>query len=125
MRQLIVYRALNEEDILHVIENKEFAAKLLNGTQQTVIILTQSWCGQWVQMQRWLTHLNEVSDQHSSLSVYYFEYDRSNIFDTFRLFKESYWNNHEVPYLRYYLQGNLITESNYVTQEQFFSAFSV
>ncbi len=116
---------LKDSDIAQVIEKTEFAPGLLNVNQQVAFILTQSWCWQWVEMHGWLKSLASNAQSESSCSVYYYEYDKSDLFDPFRNFKERQWNNHEVPYIRYYHHTNLIAESNYVKQEQFFSYFKL
>ena len=114
---------LKDSDIGLAIEQSEFAPKLLNANQQVALILTQSWCWQWIEMHGWLKTLASNVQTETSCSVYYYEYDKSDLFDPFRHFKERQWNNHEIPYIRYYQLGNLVAVSNYVKQEQFFSYF--
>jgi len=42
-------------------------------------------------------------------------------FEAFMEFKENIFNNREIPYVRYYKNGKLTGESNYVSLEGFVS----
>lgn len=53
------------------------------------------------------------------LHIYYIEYDREPWFETFMEFKETVFNNREIPYVRYYKAGKLTNESNYVPLDGF------
>lgn len=118
------FSPLSDNDILHAIKHAELPEPVVSSNLEVVAILTQSWCWQWIEMNKWLKELVDTSDSHNSPGVYYYEYDKSDLFDKFRVFKERRWENHEVPYLRYYRRGRLIASSNYVTQSQFFFYFA-
>lgn len=78
--------------------------------------MTQDWCSEWKAMQQWIDTLEE----HSDLDIYELIYNRVDYFKDFLTLKEKTWNNDLIPYVRYYSQGVLIHESNYVTREDFF-----
>ncbi len=118
---MFVYKKLSDEDARVAIEQGDFSNELLTSSEYVAIIPTQSWCSQWLMMQQWLRKGEVQSD--IDLSVYYYEYDLSDLFDDFRKFKEGKWENGEVPYIRYYHNGKLISTSNFIAQHQFFATF--
>ena len=118
---MIVYRRLDDADARAAIADREFPADVRNRSEYVAIIPTQSWCSQWIVMQRWLSA--EPADTPLDVAVYYYEYDRSHLFDDFRQFKETIWKNAEIPYIRYYHHGELITTSNFCSREMFFALF--
>ena len=38
-------------------------------------------------------------------------------------FKETHFGNYEIPYIRYYKNGTLVSESNYTTSADFLARF--
>ncbi len=72
-------------------------------------------------MRSWLKKLIKHPDESEGLNIRTFEteYDKSPVFSDFREFKEQVWNNWEVPYLRYYINGKLAAESNFVSSMMF------
>lgn len=118
---MIDYKELTDDEARFTIENKEFPETLTNAAQHVAIIATQSWCSQWIEMKQWIQETKNPTP--TKVAVYYYEYDTKDIFDEFRTMKERMWNNHEVPYIRYYTDGTLVADSNYCSQEQFFARF--
>jgi hypothetical protein len=55
--------------------------------------------------------------------VFVLVYDAVDYFDRFRRFKEDVYGNHQVPYVRYYSDGRLVNETNYVSRRRFLKAF--
>ncbi len=106
---------LTEDQCRAAIKNGDFAEGLRTSAQTVVIVLTQSWCPQWTRIRPWL---EDFSAEKNS-ACYYVEYDREPFFDDFRSFKEGVYCNDQVPYLRYYRDGKLVKESNYVDKATF------
>ena len=81
--------------------------------------MTQDWCPQWKRMKNW------VSDMSDDVNVKFYEiiYNKEKYFNDFRVFKENTWKNGLIPYVRYYVNGELKGESNYVSKEGFMQFF--
>jgi glutaredoxin len=82
------------------------------------LILTQSWCPQWKAMKGYLDSAEK--DGTLQADVRYVEYDNEDFFEEFMRFKEDVYNNREIPYVRYYRNSALSSESNFVSKEGFF-----
>lgn len=121
---MTIRKPLSEDQARHAVQHRELPADVLGSGPNVAVVLTQGWCPQWTAMNGWLGDL-ERSGKPKDLDivVYEFVYDRSPIFDEFREFKESVWGNYQIPYVRYYRDGGLAAESNYVTARRFLSHF--
>jgi len=106
---------LSAEQCASAIERGDFPEELTGSKDRVAIILTQSWCPQWTMMQSWL---QRASDE-AGADVYFSEYDRETFFDEFMRFKEDTLGNRTIPYVRYYRDGRLAAESNYVSKDVF------
>jgi hypothetical protein len=72
----------------------------------------------------WLGFLaNRGRPKDHDITVFEFVYDRVDFFGEFLRFKEAHFNNDQIPYIRYYRDGKLIGESNYVTSRGFLKHF--
>lgn len=118
---MIKRNLIQREQAVTAISNGEFASDLLNSSDRVIVILTQDWCPQWHDMKSWIYRLNVDED----IDIYELEYNRTDYFDEFRNFKESVWNNYNVPYLRFYRNGVLYKESNYISEGQFYEILSM
>lgn len=119
---MTVRKNISVTDLQYAIAEGDFSKEIIRSAPFVAVILTQSWCPQWVFMRSWLGKLSkEVGDME--LAVYEAEYDRLPIFNEFRNFKEATFNNWEVPYVRYYKEGELIGESNFVSVMSFLDFF--
>lgn len=109
------------EQLRFAIEHGDFEKTVIAAAPQVACILTQSWCPQWTFMRSWLNQLESDGAETADLQLRIFEieYDRDPIFAEFRSFKEQVWNNWEVPYVRYYRDGGLVHESNFVSGMMF------
>ena len=87
------------------------------------IILTQSWCPQWVHLKRSLESLEHQYEY--DIDIYELEYDKTDYFDDFLRFKENILENDEIPYIRYYTDGELVGETNYVSVKDFLLMFNL
>ncbi len=106
---------LSAEQCTEAIKQNDFPGELTASREKVVFVLTQSWCPQWSMMQSWLAR---AADE-AGADVYFSEYDRETFFDEFMQFKETTFGNRSIPYLRYYRDGKLAAESNYVSKDVF------
>ncbi len=97
----------------------EFGEELRGSSGRVAIVLTQSWCPQWLWMRQYLPSVAESP----GLDVYWMEYDREDSFEEFLSFKEEVLGNREIPYIRYYREGALRRESNYIDKAGFLRMF--
>jgi len=112
---MINRRLIQREQAMHAISNGEFEADIINSSNRVIIILTQDWCPQWQHMKSWIYRIDVEED----IDIYELEYNKTDYFDDFRSFKENELRNYNVPYLRFYKQGTLYRESNYISEDQF------
>ncbi len=112
---MINKKTIQREQVMKAIENGELESSVLTSKDKVVVILTQDWCPQWHDMKGWIYRLDVDED----IDVYELEYNKADYFDDFRSFKEDVWNNHSIPYLRFYRNGVLYRESNYISEGQF------
>ena len=117
-------KKLTEKDCKSALETGDFAPDLVAGPA-TAIILTQSWCPQWVAMRAYLPRAEETLKE---LKIFYVEYDiepwETIDREAFMAFKENSLNNREIPYVRYYLNGKFSRDSNYLPLDGFISRLS-
>lgn len=105
-------KEISKEQALFCVKQSEFGDEILLSAQNVAVILTQSWCPQWLAMKDFLGEI-------TGCDIYALEYDRTDYFDLFRQFKEDAFANDQVPYIRYYRNGRLIHVSNYVSEQEF------
>ena len=98
-----------------MIKTGEFSPDIISSNNKVVVILTQDWCPDWKNMREWLDSLDDATDTDICELIY----NKSEHFQHCLELKENKWNNSIIPYLRYYVNGKLIRESNYVTKEEF------
>lgn len=97
---------------LDCVVHREFSQDILLSAEKVAVILTQSWCPQWLAMKGFLGNM-------AGCEVYYLEYDREDYLEIFREFKEKVFGNDQIPYIRYYRNGALTRVSNAVSKEVF------
>ncbi len=108
---------ITDEQAQHIIENGEIPSELINTKGRVAVVLTQNWCPQWVAMKTWLKKLDE------DITVYYQCYNIKPYSYKLMKVKETKFGNDLIPYVRYYKNGQLINETNYVGQEHFLENF--
>jgi hypothetical protein len=108
-------KKLSEDQVLELVKTGDFSPDIIAAKKKVVIILTQDWCPDWKNMRQWFNSLDDAVD----VDIYELIYNRSEHFQNCLALKENRWNNSLIPYLRYYVNGILINESNYVTKEEF------
>jgi hypothetical protein len=117
-------RKLSAEECHAARTQGDFLPALRNSAPATAIILTQSWCPQWRFMKIYLKDVeakaNPPADEHRA-AIFWMEYDREDWYEDFLAFKEDVLGNREVPYVRFYRDGVLTGESNYISAQGFLS----
>lgn len=121
---MITRRQLNESEARSAISSGEFSEAVRTSKQNVAVVLTQDWCPQWTSMKHYLEQLEE-SDHGDTpdIDVYELEYNRVSYGSEFMRFKETVLGNSLIPYVRYYHDGALVGESNYVGKDGFLSHF--
>jgi len=112
---------LTGEQIAFAIENREFGDDVLLSNRCVAVVLSQSWCPQWMMVSRWLDKLPDEAD----IDIYISVYDRKDYYQEFMHFKETVFDNREVPYIRYYRDGKLFKETNYTSKDFFLKSFGM
>lgn len=112
---MINRKLIQKEQALNAISKGEFENSILLSKQRVVVVLTQDWCPQWHDMKNWIYRHETGQD----IDIYELEYNRVDYFNDFMNFKESHWGNYSVPYMRFYKDGVLIRETNYISEGQF------
>jgi hypothetical protein len=105
-------KAVSRAQALACTEKREFESDILGAGQCVVVILTQSWCPQWQAMKPYLEKI-------TGPAIYFLEYDLTDYSDRFRRFKETVFGNDQIPYIRYYRDGQLVGVSNAVSEDEF------
>ncbi|PYG85749.1 hypothetical protein LY28_03169 [Ruminiclostridium sufflavum DSM 19573] len=110
---MISKKILNKEQAMYAVKNKEFEKSVISSKSKVIVILTQDWCPQWIYMKSWVSGLEIEED----IEIYELEYNKVDYCSEFMAFKESCWKNYNVPYLRFYKEGELARETNYISKE--------
>jgi hypothetical protein len=108
-------RKLTEQECRLAITAGEFGPGIIASSLYAAVILTQSWCPQWLWMRHYLQDLATDPD----ISLFWIEYDKEPFFDDFLEFKEETFGNLQIPYVRYYRNGKIALESNYIDRSGF------
>ena len=66
-------------------------------------------------MKRWIYALPLDVNVH----VFELVYNKFDLFDEFKNFKETVWKNDTIPYLRFYKDGSIYHETNYISEQTF------
>jgi hypothetical protein len=103
-------RKLDRADCLAMMEAGELAGSVLGVAERVAVVLTQSWCPQWEWMRSYLEAMPPAGDRE----IFWVEYDLEDFFEPFLRFKEETLGNDQVPYVRYYRRGELVSQSNFI-----------
>ncbi len=104
------FAKLNREQCFYAIKNGEFEPAITESAKRVAVVLTQAWCPQWFIMKNW------IAEESAKLGarLFYIEYDKENFYEEFMSWKENNFNNRQIPYIRYYLDGKCVAESNFL-----------
>ncbi len=106
-------RQLSETEIDQTISQGEFPPSVLQADERVVVVMSQSWCPQWHDMASWLDEFA------SKAAIYQIVYDTRPDFGRIMTFKETVFDNRQVPYLRYYYKEQLILAANWLPKRTF------
>ena len=105
------------------IDTGEFPTSLTSH-DHVAIVMTQSWCVEWLHMKSWLSRLEKKGKpEDREIHVYVLVYDKVGYFQRFMEHKESVFGNSLIPYVRYYSRGTFLGDSNYVHRGAFLDQF--
>ncbi|ACL77727.1 hypothetical protein [Ruminiclostridium cellulolyticum] len=107
---------IQKEQALNAVKNGEFDKSVIASKEIVLIVLTQDWCPQWQAMKTWLY---DSADVDVDIDIYELEYNTTDYFEEFKTFKEEQFGNPNVPYLRFYKNGTLIEQTNYISKDRF------
>ena len=113
---------LSREQAQAAMRQGEFDPGVREASPWVAVVLTQDWCGQWAAMDGYLMEMAGRPPE-LELTVFQLEYNRVDYFQDFLRFKEQVLGNAVIPYVRYYQDGRLIGQSNYVSERQFLEFF--
>ncbi len=111
---------LGREQCLAAMSAGEFGPEIRSAAPAVAVVLTQSWCPQWTWMRAYL----EALPPDPSIAVFWVEYDREDFFEPFLAFKEEVLGNREIPFVRYYREGRLVRETNFIDRGGFLRILS-
>ncbi|HUX22076.1 MAG TPA: hypothetical protein VMW69_12615 [Spirochaetia bacterium] len=119
-------KPIDEAHARQAIAAGEFADDIVHSSRNVAVVLTQGWCPEWMAMHRWLDGMIKRGEPGTlDIDLYQLIYDRVPYFREFLRFKEGTLGNYEVPYVRYYVDGRLVRESNYCSPAEFLTPFTV
>ena len=102
------------------ITEGEFGEDIRLSAQNVAVVLTQKWCPQWSDLNRTLSSLeSDGMPDGSDLFIFELVYDIEPYSTEFMSFKERVFGNYQIPYVRYYQNGSLTAESNWVSRKKF------
>ena len=108
-------REFTDDECRSIIDEGSVPESIRNSGERVAAIFTQSWCGDWIVMKRYLNKVEEPS-----LEVFFVEYDRKPFFEEMKNFKERVYRSGTIPYVRYFRDGELVNESNLVWRRKSF-----
>ena len=119
---MIARMQIIESQARKAIAEGEFGDDIRLASPNVAVVLTQGWCPQWADLNRTLTTL-ESDGLEIELSVFELVYDLEPYSAEFMSFKEKVFGNYQIPYVRYYQDGRLTDESNWVSRKNLLKRF--
>lgn len=111
-------RTLTQDQLDILLRERELPESVRLAAPKVVVVMTQDWCGQWADM---AGYLPDFADQAAIFTV---EYNRLPDFERIMRFKEDVLGNRQVPYVRYYRDGKLVSQSNWLPRASFASVLA-
>lgn len=118
---MITRSTLTHEQARQAVDDGDFSAEITGAAEGVILILTQSWCHQWMFMRMSLKGLGK-GPKDMDVQVITYEYDKSPLFQDFMAFKEGTFRNWEVPYVRLYRNGQLVADGNHLPASRMIEA---
>ena len=106
-------KTLTKDQLDALLREGDFPESVRLAAPKVVVIMTQDWCGQWTDMASYLP------DFASQVAIFTIEYNLLPDFESIMKFKEDVLKNRQVPYLRYYQNGKLVLERNWIPRGAF------
>lgn len=117
-------QSLSEIQCSYAMSHGEFGDDVVASSKRVAVILTQSWCPDWKWMKGWVDRqAGQGQPERMDIDVWQLEYNKVPFFDDFRAFKERTFNNYQIPYVRYYIDGSFTGDSNQVSFQEFCARF--
>ncbi|RPJ09403.1 MAG: hypothetical protein EHM28_01640 [Spirochaetaceae bacterium] len=113
---------LTDDDARHAIKHNEFDTGIIAMAKNVLVILSQNWCSQWQYLKSDLE--KHITTGEADIHVHIFLYNRSPLFQEFMDFKEKVFVNDQTPYMRFYRDGKLFFESNFLPLESIIRKFT-
>lgn len=107
------FHQVSDLELQSLFDEGEFSEPFRTAAPKVVVVMTQDWCHQWVEMNSWL---GEFADQ---AQIHVLVYNQHPLFEKIMNFKENTFGNLEIPYVRYYFHGQLITQTNWLPKGTF------
>lgn len=107
------FRTIGDDDIAYLLEHAEFPEHIRNAGEKVAVVMTQDWCHEWHDMQSYLPEFQ------GEVVIYSLVYNLRPDFERIMTYKEDVLRNREVPYVRFYRNGELITETNWLPKATF------
>ena len=106
-------RTLTKKQLDALLSEGEFPESVRLAAPKVVVVMTQDWCVQWADMAAYLPDFVEQA------AIFTVEYNRLPEFERIMSFKEDVFNNRQVPYVRFYRDGRLVRQSNWIPRASF------
>ena len=106
-------RTLTKDQLDALLSEGEFPESVRLAAPKVVVVMTQDWCGQWANMAAYLP------DFASEVAIFTVEYNLLPDFERIMRFKESAFDNRQVPYVRFYRNGKFVRHSNWLPRGSF------
>lgn len=114
---------LTETECKEAMAAGDFSEAVRTAAPAVALILTQGWCHEWRFMNAYLADAERTVGDRALIR--YIEYDNEPFFEEFMTFKEDVFGNREVPYVRYYRDGKLVAETNYISKQGFLAKLGI
>ena len=106
-------QTLTQDQLDALLREGEFPESVRRAAPKVVVIMTQDWCSQWADM---AAYLRDFADEAAIFTV---EYNLLPDFARIMSFKEIVFKNANVPYVRFYRDGTLVHQSNWLPRASF------
>lgn len=106
-------QTLTQDQLDALLSEGEFPESVRLAAPKVVVVMTQDWCGQWANMKAYLP------DFAHQAAIFTVEYNLLPDFERIMSFKEDVFDNRQVPYVRFYRDGKLVRQSNWLPRAAF------
>jgi hypothetical protein len=104
---------LTKDQLDALLREGEFPESVRLAAPKVAVVMTQDWCGQWTNMKAYLP------DFAGQAAIFTVEYNLLPDFERIMSFKEDVFDNWQVPYVRFYRDGKLVHQSNWLPRASF------